>query len=76
MSRPRIIVREGRSELTDETAAVAELHAQVGSPDASLVLFFCSPSYDLPKLAAALACTFSAPLVGCTSAGQIGGGGY
>lgn len=72
----RLVVREGESQLTDEALAVKEIHEQVSSPDASLILFFCSSRYDLPRLGAALAQAFSIPVIGCTSAGSIGSAGY
>jgi len=69
-------VKQGHSTLADELAAVAELRAQVHTPDASLVLFFCSTRYDLDRLGPAMAAAFAGPVVGCTSAGQIGASGY
>src|SRR3954464_10967315 len=71
-----LIVTQAHSSLADETAAVAELAARLGASDASLVLFFCSPRYDLVKLGRALETAFGAPLAGCTTAGQIGEHGY
>ncbi len=76
MTTRRLLVREGRSELDDASAAVAELQRQIDTPNASLVLFFCSSRYDLQQLGPALSKAFSAPIVGCTSAGQLGAAGY
>lgn len=64
------------SFLADEQAAVAEVCEQIQQSDASLVLFFCSASRDLERLGRALRNSFSIPVVGCTSAGQIGRKGY
>jgi len=72
MDSSRLIVKQAHSNLADEVAAVAELAAQLDASRASVVLFFCSPHYDLPKLGRALADAFAAPLAGCTAAGQIG----
>jgi hypothetical protein len=69
-------VGRARSVLSDEGAAVLELNAKLQPDNASIVLFFCSPAYDLQRLGRALAQTFRAPVVGCTSAGQIAEAGY
>ncbi|HYU16816.1 MAG TPA: FIST N-terminal domain-containing protein, partial [Candidatus Acidoferrum sp.] len=45
-------------------------------PGMQVVLFFCSPSYDLARLGAAIRGAFPCPVIGCTSAGQLGPGGY
>lgn len=57
----RLRVRRARSELSDERAAVLELSAKLQPDDASVVLCFCSPAYDLPRLGRALADTFPGP---------------
>lgn len=72
----RIIVKQAHSGRQDEAAAIAELAAELDVAQASIVMFFCSPSYDLEKLAQALAANIAAPVVGCTSAGQISRLGY
>jgi hypothetical protein len=55
---------------------VAELALSIFQENAKLVLFFCSPDYDLDALGCELGQAFPGPLVGCTSAGQIGLGGF
>jgi hypothetical protein len=69
-------VRWGSTTVSDEVAAVEELRAQVDQPDPSVVLFFCSARYDLPRLGTELVRAFPTALFGCTSAGQIGSRGY
>jgi hypothetical protein len=70
-------VRQGVSLASDEAEAVRELHAAIYQPDAQLTLFYCSPSYDRDRLAAALREAFgNQVLVGCTTAGEIGPTGY
>ena len=64
------------SRLAQAEDAVAELRDGLAQPDMRAVLFFCSPSYDLARLGAALRGAFACPVVGCTSAGQIGTAGY
>jgi hypothetical protein len=67
-------IRHATSLAIDPRAAVRELHDVLGDPTPSLLVFFCSPRYDLDALAAALATTFAGtPTIGCTSAGQIEG---
>jgi hypothetical protein len=52
---------------------VRELCAGLSQPDVSLVLFFCSSEYDRGALAAEITRRFSGvPVVGCTTAGEIG----
>jgi hypothetical protein len=66
-------VRIAQSCAKDPAAAVAELHGGLWRPDSSLVLFFCSSEYDRDALAAEMARRFAGvPVVGCTTAGEIG----
>lgn len=70
------VIRIGQSCAHDPRDAVAELHAAVGGPGAALVVFFSSSSYDGQALGAALAGGFAGvPVVGCTTAGEIGPAG-
>ncbi len=73
----RISVRRANSTHTDAATAVAELAEQVDTSGFSVLLFFCSPSYDLGVLAEQITSTFDGPVVGCTTAGEIvSGSGY
>ena len=66
-------VRIAQSCAQDPRAAAEELHAGLSQPDISLVLFFCSSEYDRDALAAEMARRFAGvPVVGCTTAGEIG----
>jgi hypothetical protein len=57
--------------------AARELHAGVVQPDMAMVVFFCSSDYDLAALADELNILFgSVPVIGCTTAGEIGTAGY
>jgi hypothetical protein len=40
------------------------------------VFLFCSPSYDLAGMGAAIRQAFPCPVIACTTAGQIGPDGY
>lgn len=70
-------VKLGQTCLTDAPAAAREFHHQVAQPGMSLVLFFCSSHYDLSALAEAMtACFGDVPVIGCTTAGELGPDGY
>jgi hypothetical protein len=61
----------------DARQAAREFHAGVAQPDMSMVVFFCSSDYDLAALADELNQLFgSVPVIGCTTAGEIGTAGY
>jgi hypothetical protein len=70
-------VKKGASRSADAIEAARELHAAIYDPAAALTIFYCSPSYDLDALGAALHELFGdAPLIGCTTAGEITPLGY
>ncbi|MBI4997231.1 MAG: FIST C-terminal domain-containing protein [Rhodocyclales bacterium] len=70
-------IRTGHSCAEAAAAAVAEFDQQIRQPDMALVLFFCSSAYDLPALADEMNRRFAGiPVVGCTTAGEIGPAGY
>ena len=72
---PRI--RQGVSSAQRPTDAARELHHALAGPEVALVLFFCAPEYATPGFAAEMGRLFEGvPVVGCTSAGEIGPGGY
>ena len=49
----------------------------MAQPDMALVLFFCSSEYNLDALAEEINLLFpGVPVVGCTTAGEIGPSGY
>jgi hypothetical protein len=76
-NKESLSVRQGVSLASNEADAVRELHAAIFQPDAQLTLFYCSPSYDRDRLAAALREAFGHQvIVGCTTAGEIGPTGY
>jgi hypothetical protein len=70
--------RRAASTSPDPRTAARALHAALATPDMALAIFYCSPSYDLAALGAALAEAFGpdAPLIGCTTAGEITPLGY
>lgn len=56
--------------------AVATIARQLGDQDLDSLFLFCSSHYDLATVARELQRTFPCPIVGCSSAGQIGPGGF
>lgn len=70
-------VRSAASSLVDPQAAAAALRAALFDPSLVLILFFCAPRYADAAFAGAMASAFpGTPVVGCTTAGEIGNRGY
>lgn len=70
-------IRTTHTRASDAREAAREFYAGVTQPDTALVVFFCSSEYDLEALADELNRLFGdVPLVGCTTAGEIGPAGY
>ena len=63
----------GRSDNVDAEAAAREaVSAALVADDASLLIVFCSSSYDPTVLVAAITdCAGEVPVIGCTTAGEI-----
>jgi hypothetical protein len=69
-------IRTAHSLAKDSVQAVREFHTGVAQPNAALVLFFCSSSYDLKLVAQEINHLFpDSRVVGCTTAGEIGPAG-
>lgn len=70
-------MRSGQSLATDPRRAVEELHKAIAQPNMALVVFFCSSHFDLDALTEEINTRFTGtPVVGCTTAGEIGPAGY
>lgn len=70
-------IRRAQSRAADARQAVREFHAAVAQPDTALVLFFCSSDHDLHAVAEEMrSCFGDLPVLGCTTAGEIGPAGY
>jgi len=70
-------VRRGGSAASDPVIAARELFESVGGADRELVIFYCSPTYDLDRLGEEIAkCFGGTQVIGCTTAGEIGAFGY
>jgi hypothetical protein len=75
-----LMTEVAHSDQLDPAAAVADLlrqleHARPGLAPVAAV-FFCDGLYSLQRLANRLQAAFVCPLMGCTSGGQIGPGGF
>jgi len=67
------IIKTGVSQQRDPKQAVQELYNAIYQPNASFAVVYCSANYNLAVLEKALAETFTdIPLIGCTTAGEIG----
>ena len=70
-------IRRGLTRIRDPILAAQDLADQLNAPDVGAVVFFCSATYDLERLEAALADRFAGTqLLGCTTAGEISLDGY
>jgi len=66
-------IRIAQSCAADPRAAAEELHRGLAQADPSLVIFFCSSEYERRALAGEIGARFDGtPVVGCTTAGEIG----
>ncbi len=78
MNTTDVGIRRGGSIAQDPRVAVAELHASIQQSNPALVVVFVSPAYSIDEIAAALRESFGedAPIIGCTTAGEISPSGY
>lgn len=70
-------IRRLQTRESDAAKAAKDLRAGLAGDAFSLVMFFCSTTYDLPALEEAMRAAFDGiELVGCTTAGEIGPEGF
>ena len=70
-------IRTMQTCAAEARVAAREFHEGVIQPDTEMVMFFCSSNYDLDALADEMNRLFGGiPVVGCTTAGEIGPLGY
>jgi hypothetical protein len=70
-------VQRAITRARDAGEAARDLHEALWHPECCLILLFISPDRDLGALATELAATFPGTrIAGCTTAGEIGPGGY
>ena len=74
--KPTLRSKTGSSSTTDAKQAVKELFEQIYQPHMDGVVFFCSSEFDLDQLGTSLHDTFSCPIIGCTTAGELTSSGY
>lgn len=73
----RLEIRRGNSAAQSAEQAIKEVAAQIAQPGASIVILFVSSHYDRNEFEAALEGAFDAPVIGCTTSGEIlSGMGY
>jgi hypothetical protein len=75
-SSSSLVVRSARTSEPDAAAAVGEIVEALSASDASAVLLFCSPGYELTQLGRALKQSFSVPISACTTTSQFGPSGF
>ena len=74
---PGARVRIGQTSADDPGDAVEAFFQAVQQAQSALVVFFCSPKFDLDALASEMNRRFAGvPVIGCTTAGEIGPAGY
>ncbi|KAA3619937.1 MAG: hypothetical protein DWQ05_04215 [Calditrichaeota bacterium] len=71
MNAPRYVKKAEIIE-SDERLAVARLVEAITQPDMGGVIFFCSAEWDLQQIAKIMGEKFHCPVIGCTTAGEIG----
>ena len=70
--RPRWVAVGRSTDADAATAGAQAAEAALDGADPKLVIVFCSDSYDLPVLAEAItARAGAAPVIGCTTAGEL-----
>jgi hypothetical protein len=69
-------VRKAHSRSPRAAEAVDEVARQLEQPETAVVALFVSPRYDRSELAAAIRRRFRAPVISCTTSGEITPDGY
>ena len=70
-SSPRLEVKTVFSKAAEASVAIREVGRKLEQTDPKLVALFVSPSYDLRDVAREIKATFGAPVIGCTTSGEI-----
>ena len=65
-------VRRAFSQQSDPAQAIDEIARSLECDDLAGMIFFCSDAYDPSEISEQLQARFSCPVVGCTTAGEIG----
>ena len=73
----RVSVIRRAEASADDPASIVAIHDALAAEPLSLVALFVSPSADFAGIMASAAAAFGeTPVIGCTTAGEIGAGGY
>ena len=68
----RPYIPRAETKIEDAAEAALDISEQLQGAVLAGVLFFCSPDYDLPTLSKTMQEAFDCPVIGCTTAGEIG----
>ena len=71
MTDSTLTVQFASSDINDASQAVASLVEQLKGAEPNLVCFFCGSRYDLQALSQAVRDSFTCPVIGCTTSGEI-----
>ncbi|MBF0170664.1 MAG: FIST domain containing protein, partial [Nitrospinae bacterium] len=71
-----LTIRKGHSNNRDTLQAFEEVAAQIEGSDTAGILLFASSKLDLDALGPAMAARFSAPILACSTAGELSPLGY
>ncbi len=72
----RLSVKKAHSRAQNAVEAVSELAGKLEQPEPSVIAFFASSRYDLECLGNEIGRNFQAPVIGCTTSGEITPTGY
>jgi hypothetical protein len=77
MSRSEDFIQRAQSADPDTARAMAEILGQLAPAELSLIILFVGEGHDMEAVAQALGpVSRTAQVIGCTTAGEIGAGGY
>lgn len=67
-----MFIKRAENCISNETQAIKDIQRKLQHDNMEGVILFCSAKYDLEKIGSAIRSHFSCPVIGCTSAGEIG----
>lgn len=77
MHQPQSFISRAQSAARDSAEAIREILAQLAPDDLALMILFVGEGHDLGQIEQALMPVAShTQIIGCTTAGEIGAGGY
>ncbi|MFN7001838.1 MAG: FIST N-terminal domain-containing protein [Roseinatronobacter sp.] len=77
MQQSKTFISRVQSELLDSSRAMADILSQLAPEDLALIILFVGEGHDLDAIEQALTpVARQTQIIGCTTAGEIGAGGY